>query len=454
MLDELLEGDEEQQKKDEDLLQEWKEKAELLRDQGLTDKSAAEAILSNPNATPAAKRIAADNKAEAERDIAFADNLSNAVQAAEKAKTQLQQDLIKEAERRAEIDMTEAQRELDRATREGNTAKQQAARDKLARATADLDDAKGLQNILDQRTRNRKSGKFGGGEFVQLSFGEAEGSLLGVEGAISAGLGIDGIANIDKEFGTLAVTLPDIQLTDIQPDTTGELSATSDDFEDGSLQDDKRQLVKLSVDAGALLGAWVAMPAGRTSVSVGPLSLNVTTVAFDVIPRLSVNQDVEVVPYVKSAAFDFLTPVKVKVNGGEFSENVQTVFFVPGDTIEIDSGGTPVQVTPRLHLGNRFTNDIGLDVDLQGYFEAFSIGISLFNQNLLNLGPLLTHQMKFGEFDLGSVFDRTFDLETVEQTLEPFIVGGSQQSNGGAQRGRRLRETARKAKAALHRIRW
>ena len=76
-----------------------------------------------------------------------------------------------------------------------------------------------------------------------------------------------------------------------------------------------------------------------TRCSVGPLGLNVTTVAFDVIPRLSVNQEVEVVPYVKSAAFDFDKPVDVMVNGGSLLENVQTVSFVPGDTIEIDSGG-------------------------------------------------------------------------------------------------------------------
>ena len=95
-----------------------------------------------------------------------------------------------------------------------------------------------------------------------------------------------------------------------------------------------------------------------------------------------------------------------------------------------------------------------MDVDLQGYFEAFSIGISLFNKNLLNLGPLFTHQMKFGEFDLGSVFDRTFDLETVEQTLEPFIVGGSQQSNGEAAAWSAPEGNGGKAKAALHRIRW
>ena len=235
--------------------------------------------------------------------------------------------------------MAEAQRVLDRATREGNTAKQQAARDKLARATADVDDAKALQNILNKRGGNRKSGKFGGGQIVQLSFGESQGdSLLGIEGTVSVGAGIDGIANIEKEIGKLAVTLPDIQLTDLQPDATGVLSATTDDFADGSLEDDKRQLAKLSLDVGGLLGPLIGIPAGRYSVSIGPLGLNVTTVAFDVIPRLSVNQEVELVPYVKSSAFDFDKPVDVMVNGGSLLEDVQTVFFVPGDTIEIDSG--------------------------------------------------------------------------------------------------------------------
>ena len=194
MLDALLEGDEEQLKKDEELLEEWKEKAGLLKEQGQTDKAAAEAILSNPNATPAEKRIAADNLAEANRDIAFADNVSAAAEATEKAKTQPQQDLIKEAQRQAEIDMAEAQRELDRATREGNTAKQQAARDKLARATADVDDAKGLQNILDQARRQQKERQIRRRGVRPAFLRRGGGQPVGGGRSDQCGLGIDGIA--------------------------------------------------------------------------------------------------------------------------------------------------------------------------------------------------------------------------------------------------------------------
>ena len=105
---------------------------------------------------------------------------------------------------------------------------------------------------------------------------------------------------------------------------------------------------------------------------------------------------------------------------------------MPGETIEI----TPppdgdVEITPKLHIGNRFSNDIGLDIDLKGVFEAFAVNLSIFGKTLLNLGPLLQHTMTFGEFDLGTVFDRTFDLPTQEQTLESFTIGSSQPAPAG-----------------------
>jgi len=421
--DDLFGRDPEDEDKEDQLVQDWEDKAELIKNEGDADKMSAQAVLDDPNASAAAKKLAAEKLSQANSDIEFADGLLDAIQ---HNKTAPQQQLVQEAQRQAEIDLAEAQRELDRATREGDVQKQQAARDKIARATADVDDAKGFQSILDQRSRNR-SGKIGGGEIVQFSFGQASDSLLGVEATVGVGIGIDGVANVEKEIGTLALTLPDIQLSDVLPDTTGKLSATTEDFAEGSRQDDKRQLARLSVDVGGMLGAMAGMPAGRYSLSLGPLGLNVTTVSYDIGPQLSVNQAVEVVPYVKSAAFQFDKAVDVSINGVPAGTDVFEVTFTPGDTIEIDSGGEVVTVTPSLYLGNRFTNDIGLDVALEGFFEAFTVGLSLFGKSLLNIGPLLTHETTFGKFDLGPVFDRTFDLETVEQTLEPFVIGGTSQ---------------------------
>jgi hypothetical protein len=345
------------------------------------------------------------------------------------------QQVLDQVKRQAEIDVRAGQRALDKAATADEKAKAQRAIDK---AKKKIETTKKLQKTSDDRAENMvKGAKIGGGTGLQFSFGEASGSLLGLETTVSVGAGIDGVANVAKEIGTLALTLPDIQLTDIEPDITGRLSATTKDFEKGSLQDDKRQLAKVSLDLGGLVGPLIGIPAGRYSLSLGPLGLNVQLVSYDIVPRLSVNQAVDVVPYAKSAAFDFGQPVDVWVNGVRYDKDqdgtgkVTTVEFTPGDSIEIDSGGSEISVTPRLHLGNRFTNDIGLDVDLKGIFEAFSLNLSLFNKPLINVGPLLTHETTFAEFNLGSVFDRTFDLQTAEQTLGSFTLGGSPQAVAG-----------------------
>jgi hypothetical protein len=334
------------------------------------------------------------------------------------------QQLLDEIRRRAAIDRAQGQRALDRAATE---AEKDAARAKIEQAKANDQKAMTLQKTADSRVKNLvKGGKFGGGEIIQFHVGESAGDqLLGAEITVSAGLGIDGIANISADLGSLALTLPDIQLSDALPDETGVLSATTDDFGEGSLLDDKRQLAKLRVDVGALLGPMVGIPGGKFSASLGPLSLGVTTVSYNLEPQLNVNQNVQVVPYVQNARFGFSEIVDVRLNG-VLHDDVTQISFTPGDTIEILPTSGEVTVTPYLQMGNRFTNQLGLDIDLGGVLEAFALNLSLFGKTLIDVGPLLRLESSFGEFDLGKVFDKTFELETTGQTLEPFIIGASQ----------------------------
>ena len=225
------------------------------------------------------------------------------------------QQLIDGIRRQAAVDKAEAKRALDQARTEAEKADAGA---KIARAEERDTNAKKLQKNADARVKNLiKGNKFGGGQFVEFQLGQAaaEDKLLGAELTVAANLGIDGVASISKELGKLALTLPDIQLTDDTLDENGVLYATSDDFPDGSTLDNKRQLAKLSVDVGGLLGPFIGIPAGKYSLSLGPLSLDVTTVSFDIVPRLSVNQDVQVDPYVKSASFVFDEAVVGTVNG-------------------------------------------------------------------------------------------------------------------------------------------
>jgi hypothetical protein len=271
---------------------------------------------------------------------------------------------------------------------------------------------------------------------VVIDVGRASGSLLGAEVNIGVGVSL-GLASVTKNIGSVQVTLPDVNLRDSAPNSLGLLTATTSDFLKNSEDDLKRQIAKAQVDLGAFIPGF---PGGTYNVSLGPISLDITTVSYNVGPQLNVTQDVGALPVKvdQGLTYEFFrddgtTPetVQVLINGTPFANGaaVHTVTFNEGDRLEVigndrdaDDQPDPVVVMPTLTIGSRFSNDIGLDMDLDGAFKAFGLSLSAFGVDLVDIGPLLKHNHTLHTFDLGSVFNESFDLGTETISLAPFTL--------------------------------
>ncbi|MCA9262196.1 MAG: hypothetical protein KDA60_00045 [Planctomycetales bacterium] len=283
---------------------------------------------------------------------------------------------------------------------------------------------------------------------VGIAVSEAEGSLLGAQVDVEVGLGL-GYLNVSKKVGTLQVTLPDVNLRDQTPNAFGQLSASTDSFPRNSELDKKRQIAQASLDLASMIPV---IPGGEYNISAGPLSLDVTAISYDVGPQLNVTQDVQASPITRYLTYDFYTEagqpanVLVSVNGVDAVDDesilddvngrdtVSTWKFFPGQQIEIETAGTAfdgqvIEVRPRLEMSASFTNDIGLDVDIDGVFDAFALQLSAFGTSLLDIGPLIHHAHTFATFDLGSVFKRSWNLELESFDLAPFKLF-NRSSNG------------------------
>lgn len=274
---------------------------------------------------------------------------------------------------------------------------------------------------------------------VGVSVSEAEGSLLGAQVDLELGFGING-ADIARKLGSVQVTLPDVNLVDPTADDMGALHATTADFPKQSDLDFKRQLASASVD----LATFLPFPTGKYELNLGPLSLGVTTVSYNIGPQLNVTQDVSAMPVAQELTYDFFrhglptaAEVFVTIDGMMQTDTVpgpdgnvntlSSVRFAPGSRVMVETAGTPlagqpIDVTPTLAMDARFTNDIGLDIDLEGVFEAFALRLSAFGFNIIDLGPLIKHKHTISTFDLGSVFTRTFDLDQQSTTLDTFTL--------------------------------
>ena len=88
------------------------------------------------------------------------------------------------------------------------------------------------------------------------------------------------------------------------------------------------------------------------------------------------------------------------------------------------------QVYPTLKVGNRFHNDIGLDINVKGVLEILKLTLEAFGKDF-GLGPLLRNEHNIGSFDLGSIFDRTFDLNSPLVGLPEFRLGTTDDDMNG-----------------------
>ncbi|MFK7822139.1 MAG: choice-of-anchor Q domain-containing protein, partial [Planctomycetaceae bacterium] len=310
------------------------------------------------------------------------------------------------------------------------------AEDKLGRAEEKLQDAKNTA---------KKKTSFSAG--LGVRFGQSEGSLLGGKADLVLGASA-GSAGVGLGLGSVEVTLPDINLRSNTPDKFGVLRASTSSFADNSELDNKRQLANLQVDFAALTAPSLGIPAGRYSVDLGPLSANLTTVSYNLGPQLNVTQDVRVEPIVEKLTYTFheigfeedlvengitypggyqpgaARSVRVNIDGVPYNEGepVDSVSFDPGQEVKIlDS--SPILVVPSLQMDSKVTNDIGLEVALKGSFEAFAMQLSGYGYDIIDVEPLVSHQHTLGTFDLGSVFQRTFELDSPQTlSMTPFTL--------------------------------
>ncbi|MCB1512949.1 MAG: hypothetical protein KDJ36_18800, partial [Hyphomicrobiaceae bacterium] len=59
---------------------------------------------------------------------------------------------------------------------------------------------------------------------------------------------------------------------------------------------------------------------------------------------------------------------------------------------------------------------------MDGVFEAFAVSLSAFGASIVDVGPLIRHAHTLVDFDLGSVFKRTFDLSEQQVPLASFLL--------------------------------
>ncbi|MFK8115043.1 MAG: LamG-like jellyroll fold domain-containing protein, partial [Rubripirellula sp.] len=341
---------------------------------------------------------------------------------------------IREDRRMAEMEMAAAEQDLRR------NPDDQDARNRLSTAQGDVTRAN-----TEEKSKSKKKDNGGidlcAGTFVTACISAASDGLLGVEATLGVGAAA-GPVSVSKPIGSIQVTVPEIALSDTSIDPGGMLSATTDDFVPGSREDNDRQIAKLSVDVAGVLGPFLGIPAGRYEAELGDvLSVSLQTLSYDVQPRLSATQDVQAIPYFhtnsqldrlsdsdKRGAKLTLSPasniVEVKVDGvskGAVSE----FWFQPGSTLEIKTNGQSVNVLPEVRMGQRFSNDIGLDIDVKGILEALAINVEIFGKTIVDIGPLIRYEHEIGNFDLGSVFktDTPLNLSTSTDSLASFTLG-------------------------------
>ena len=233
---------------------------------------------------------------------------------------------------------------------------------------------------------------------LDVHFGQSEGSLLGAQATLSAAAEIDlggcESLGLSKEIGSIAVTLPDINLSDTTPNgPNGFLSATTESFVKGSELDEKRQLAKIQVDAGGLLGPMLGIPAGVYSATLGPLAVSAQLVSYDIGPQLNVTQDVDATWYAKRVTFELIGDKPTVLVDSEPIEldGKQRFSFRPGQDVKIvPSSDKMIEVVPSITMDAKFTNDFGLDIDLQGALEAFSLDLQVGGVTVVDIGPLIT----------------------------------------------------------------
>ncbi|HEV3341571.1 MAG TPA: choice-of-anchor Q domain-containing protein [Pirellulales bacterium] len=234
-------------------------------------------------------------------------------------------------------------------------------------------------------------------------------------------------AAVSANLGSASESVPVINLSASQGDTSGALSASSTD-------DSSTQLASLQLQMGAAACAVMNLPpvATTTTYTAGPASVSLTPMSFTLDPTLYAHQSVSATP-LTTITYVFDHPVNYVLNGT--SGNGSQVTFNPGDALNIAFDGTPIHVTPYLNLDLKFHNTIALDAALNANLTVGQISASLNGvpqpvQDALglplNAGPLYQQDFNLANAPAITAYDKTFDVNE-SQALAPFTLGGNYQ---------------------------
>ena len=238
-----------------------------------------------------------------------------------------------------------------------------------------------------------------------------------------------GEASVGEKLGDIAITLPDISLSGKQDPTTGQITASTDSITPGSDDDTKRQILAVTVNPTAIipvLGEWDA--------SIPGVDVSGSLLTYDITTAINVNQTVQATPAANEnqVTFHFTDPnndnapvmVTPTVNGVA-QPTSSSVTFTPGDTLTIQPppGFTdPIAVTPSLTQSFKFSNTIGLDLEILGDLQVLQGDITLLGVELGPFGPLYDpgNDVLLSPQDLGTVYSNTFNITTPATDADTF----------------------------------
>ena len=274
-----------------------------------------------------------------------------------------------------------------------------------------------------------------------LNIGPAEGGLLGVTATVGPEFQA-GALGISQEFGSLTLTLPEVNLSDT---ATGEGTLIAS-TEDGVFNKDNSDIARVALNLGTILSSYVP-GLGTTSFSLGPVSASVTTVEYTLGAGLDVTQDFQAEFSRDVVTAKLSEDVNVK-NGtrllrldddGEWEEFTalnftgNTFTFERGTDIEfqpVNSNAGAVTVDFSLDREYSIDNDIGLQLGLDGTLTALaaSLGIEVgpINVPILDVGPAYEDTHELASFDIpafsfGYTASSTAEFNPVTVILSPDV---------------------------------
>jgi hypothetical protein len=257
-----------------------------------------------------------------------------------------------------------------------------------------------------------------GPEIPLIVTGNLSGSTnpLGLHETLSAGVGEgegDEAIGGTVQLGSMDQYIPDIALNSNSLQNGGVLT----DTEQGNLAD-------LNIQMGSLIAGGLL---DTTTFSIGPASVIFTPVSFQMGPDLTLVQTSTITP-TSQLTYNFSSPVVVTLDGQvQNGGNPETsVTFTPGvDTLGVQFTGNPVTVTPTWTFTENYTEELDLDVNLQGTLTAGEVSAAFGPVSSPPLGPAYQQTFNLANFKIATIYDNTTQLATETESLPSFTIGSS-----------------------------